>query len=263
MWGRHISILKINNMKYTVQQLADLAKVTTRTLHYYDEVGLLKPAKIESNGYRKYGEKELLRLQQIMFFRELDFPLAEIKKIIESPDFDIAKALTEHRKLIELNQKRTDNLLKTIDKTLKKIKDKKDMNDNELYDGFSKEKMEEYAKEAKERWGDTEAYKQSVGKYEKLTREEKIKMKEDGDRLMEEIVKNMSKGVDSDDIQNLIAKHYDGLRFFYEPNLELYRNLGLMYVGDKRFSAYFEKYHKDLPVFMRDAMHVYCDTHKK
>lgn len=251
--------------KYTIQQLATLAGITVRTLHHYDKIGLLKPASRESNNYRRYGEAELMKLQQIMFFRELEFPLNQIKAILESVDFDTLKALYEHKKLIAMKRQRMDDLLKTIDKTIKKINKEKNMRDEELYDGFSKEELEAWNKEAKKRWGHTDAYKQSVGKYENLSKEEKLKMKEEGDVLMEAFVTNMDKGPKSAEVQALVQKHYDSLRFFYEPNLEMYRGLADMYAGyqgDERFRAYFEKYDKKLPEFMRDAIYAYCDAQK-
>ena len=248
-------------MTYTVQQLATLAGVTTRTLHHYDEIGLLKAAR-KSNGYRQYGEAELLKLQQIMFFRELEFPLKDIGKILNEPTFDITTALSDHRKLIEIKRRRMDDLLKTIDKTLNKIKCKKTMEDTELYDGFSKEEAEAYAKEAKERWGTTEAYKQSKERTAKMSKEDMRRIQEAGDLLLKEIVKNMDRAPDSPQVQALIAKHYDGLRAFYEPGIAMYRGLGTMYVEDERFGVFFKKYHEDLPAFMRDAMHAYCDAHE-
>lgn len=247
-------------MAYTVQQLASLAGISTRTLHHYDEIGLLKPARIKSNGYRQYEEPELLRLQQILFFRELEFPLEEIRKILDNPRFDMATALADHRKLIELKRKRMDELLRTIDQTLKKITKEKTMHDQELYSGFSKEEAEAYAKEAKARWGNTEAYKQSQERVKKMSKEQFEQIGKEGDELQKEIVAHMDQGPDSPVIQALIAKHYDNLRHFYEPNLELYRGLADGYVSDPRFAAHFKKYHPDLPEFMRDAMHAFCDA---
>lgn len=247
---------------YTIQQLAVLAEVTVRTLHHYDAIGLLQPSRNKSNSYRQYDEEDLLKLQQIMFFRELEFPLNKIKEIVGGRSFDVGTALIEHRKLIELKKKRMDSLLETIDKTIKKITKNCTMQDDELYEGFSKEEQEAWSKEAKERWGHTDQYKQAVGKYESLTREEKLQMKKDGEALMEEIVATMDKGPDSVEVQALVQRHYDSLKFFYEPNLEMYRGLADMYVGyqgDERFRAYFERHHKDLPEFMRDAIYVYCD----
>lgn len=250
---------------YTIKQLADLADVTVRTLHHYDQIGLLKPERDSSNEYRRYGEEELLRLQQIMFFRELELPLEEIRNILDDPDFDVTRALKQHRELIALKKKRMQNLLKTIDKTITKLTKETTMQDEELYNGFSKEELEAWNKEAKERWGHTDQYKQSVGKYESLSKEEKLKLKKNGDALMEEIVANMDKAPESPEVQALVQRHYDSLKFFYEPNLEMYRGLADMYVGyqgDTRFRAYFEKYDQRLPEFMRDAIYAFCDRQK-
>lgn len=249
-----------SHMTYTVQQLATLAGVTTRTLHHYDAIGLLSPARKSSNGYRQYGEKELLKLQQIMFFRELEFPLKEIEEIIKNPNFDMTTALSDHRKLIEIKKKRMQDLLQTIDKTLHKINKKKTMTDTELYHGFSKEESEAYAKEAKERWGHTDMYKQSQERTKKFSKEDWNRIHTENDIMYKEIVRNMDKGPASHEVQTQIAKHYDSLRAFYEPNVEMYRGLADMYVNDKRFSAFYEKYHADMPVFMRDAMYVFCDA---
>ena len=93
-------------MEYTVQKLADLAGISIRTLHYYDEIGLLKPGSILPNGYRHYGEKELIRLQQILYFRELDFSLEEIKQILDNPRFDLESSLLKQRELLQLKKKR-------------------------------------------------------------------------------------------------------------------------------------------------------------
>lgn len=136
-------------MNYSVQKLAKLASVSVRTLHYYDEIGLLKPVRLK-NGYRQYGENELLRLQQILFFRELDFPLEEIQRIMNSRYFDMSVALHDQRKLLELKKKRLNGLIKTIDKTLTKINLQNNMDDQELYGSFTKDEMDQYAAEAKE-----------------------------------------------------------------------------------------------------------------
>lgn len=245
-------------MIYSVKQLADLAKISIRTLHHYDKVGLLKPSRVKSNGYRFYEEKELLKLQQIMFFKELDFPLMEIKKILSNPNFDQRRALNEHRKMIELKRKRLTLLTKTIDKTIKKINKEIIMKDEELYKSFV-DNGKKYEDEAKERWGDTDMYKESAKRVAKMSKEDMIKIQKDGDALMKEIVQNMNKGPGSTEIQKLIAKHYNGLRAFYEPNLKMYRGLADMYVSDPRFTAYYDKYAPGLAVFMQDAMRKYCD----
>lgn len=248
-------------MSYTVQKLAIISGVTVRTLHHYDEIGLLKPARVKNNGYRFYEEPELLRLQQILFFRELDFPLLDIKKILDNPKFDMTKALEEHREMLEQKKKRIDALTKTIDKTIRKIKKQTLMNDEELYKSFI-DHEEKYKDEVKERWGSTLAYKQSQERYAKLSKDQKIQMKKDADFWMKKMVENMKYGIESEEVQNMIAEHYNSLRTFYEPNLELYEGLANMYVDDPRFTAYYEKYAGGLAKFMRDAMLLYCKTHR-
>jgi DNA-binding transcriptional MerR regulator len=247
-------------MSYTIRKLADVSGVTVRALHYYEAAGLLSPAR-KKNGYRIYEEKDLLRLQQIMFFRELDFPIPEIKKILNDPSFDQAKALEDHKQLIEEKRKRLAGLVKMIDATIKRIKRETIMKDEELYKAF-KENGEKYADEAKARWGDTLMYKESAKRVAKMSKEDMIAVQKAGDELMEEIAANMSKGPASSEIQKLIGKHYDGLRAFYEPNLKMYRGLADMYVADGRFTAYYEKYAKGLALFMRDAMHIYADRNE-
>jgi DNA-binding transcriptional MerR regulator len=250
-------------MSYSVQQLATIAGVTVRTLHHYDEIGLLKPSRVQGNGYRQYEEKELLKLQQILFFRELDFGPPEIKKIISSPSFDMKQALKDQRNLIELKKKRLSKLIETIDKTINKITNKTTMTDKQLYTDFNTDEQDQYAAEAKERWGHTEAYKQSQERVKKMTKEDMARIKKAGEDLTKKISEVMPKGPTSKEAQELIAQHFNGLRAFYEPSYEMYRGLGEMYVADPRFTAYYDKYAKGLAVFMRDAMKHYADTQER
>ncbi len=247
-------------MSYTINELGKLAGITVRTLHHYDNIGLLSPAGVKKNGYRFYEENELLKLQQILFFRELEFPLLEIKRIMNDKNFNMEAALNDQKKLIELHKQRLTSLIETINKTINKINKKTKMEDKELYDGLSKEKMEEYAKEAKERWGNTDAYKQSQERYAKMSKDDLAKIKKAGEDLLKEIAAVMDKGVTDPIVQALIARHYDGLRAFYEPNMTMYRGLGAMYADDPRFSIYFDKFAPGLSVFMKEAIAVYCDN---
>ncbi len=247
---------------YTVQKLAILAGVSVRTLHHYDEIGLLKPARVERNGYRFYTEPELLKLQQILFFRELDFPLSDIQRILSNPKFDMTKALEEQKSEIEKKKKRLTSLMMTIDKTIKKIKKEITMQDEELYNSF-KEHEAKYEDEVKEKWGNTDAYKQSKERMAKMSKDDIINLKKGADIFMQEVVANMKFGPTSPEFQKLVDSSYNNLRTFYEPNLEMFRGLANMYVDDPRFTAYYEKYAPGLAVFMRDAMLFYCDQRSK
>lgn len=247
-------------MAYTVKKLADIANVSVRTLHFYDEAGLLKPAKVRKNGYREYGERELLRLQQILFFRELDVPLSDIKRLIDAPDFDEAEALWRHRAQIVAKRERLGGLIRTIDRTINRLKGKEYMTDEDLYAGFSKEEAEAMKKEAKDRWGNTDAYRQSQERVKKMTKEDWTRVSKENDEIYRGLAAFVGTDPAGAETQALIARHYDGLRAFYEPSPEMYRGLGQMYVDDARFGAFFSRYHPGLSAFMRDAMMRYSDS---
>jgi len=136
---------------YTISQLAKMAGVSVRTLHHYDHIGLLKPSSRTTAGYRLYEEQDLLRLQQILFFKELEFPLKEIRDILDDPEFDQIKALENHRRLLQKRTERLARLLKTIDKTIQRLEeDNMTMTDKELYEGFTQEQIERYKRQARE-----------------------------------------------------------------------------------------------------------------
>lgn len=250
-------------MSYTINQLAKLAGVSVRTLHHYDAIGLLSPARDERNDYRQYGEPELLMLQQILFFRELDFPLDEIRRILTNPSFDLRRALADQRALIELKSKRLKNLVRTIDDTLNKLTKQSAMDDEKLYDAFSTDETDHYAEEARRRWGRTDAYAQSRERVANMTKEDLARIQADGEALMREIVAARPHGAASPEVQQLIARHYDALRAFYEPTLELYRGLGTMYAEDPRFAAYYNAFGPGMATFMRDAIGAFCEKNAK
>lgn len=245
-------------MSYTVHQLAHIAGVSVRALHHYDDIGLLSPTR-QPNGYRSYGERELLRLQQILFFRELEVPLEEIKRILAQPDFDIAASLREHRVQIERKRARLAELVRTIDGTLSKIAGDNTMSDEALFEAFWEKYETEYAAEAEERWGKTDAWKQSQERTKHLSKEDYKRLAKEGELFMTELATFIDAGPMDPHVQQLIREHYESLRTYYDPTPELYRGLGNMYVDDGRFRAYFERFDPRMPEFMRDAMHAFCD----
>ena len=130
-------------MEYTINKLAKLAGVSTRTLRYYDEFGLLSPARVSSNGYRIYGQKEVDQLQQILFYRELDVPLEEIRRILASADFDGLSALQSHLAALLARQKQLDLLIANVEKTIKGMKGEAIMSDQEKFEGFLKKLVDD------------------------------------------------------------------------------------------------------------------------
>jgi DNA-binding transcriptional MerR regulator len=242
-------------MKYTIAKLASAAGVSVRTLHYYDEIGLLVPASFgDDNGYRYYNENELLRLQQIMFFRELEFPLAKIKEIMSSPDFSSLEALENHRQILLSQKNRLGKLIKTIDITITNIKKGKSMTTNDLYNGFDKAKMEEYQKEAEERWGNTEAYKQSVARVAKMGKAGLAKVAAEGKEIEQELARHVGESVDTVIVQELIARHRKQISNFYDVSDEMYRGLAEMYMSDPRFTKHYDDVRPGLAQFVYDAI---------
>lgn len=252
-------------MSYTVKKLAQIAGISVRTLHYYDQVGLLKPSTIQKNGYRIYEERELLTLQQILFFRELDFSIEDMKRIFSAPNFDPRRALCDQRTLLELKKKRLSGLIKTINTTLQKLETNTSMDEQdmkELYATFGEDTIKKYAAEVKERWGNTEAYKQSMERASKMTKADYEKYKQDSDAFMKKVAATMDKGATSPEFQALIAEHFKSLSTWYEPNFEMYRGLAKMYVDDPRFTAYYENYREGLAKVFSEAMLYFVDQHE-
>lgn len=252
-------------MDYTVKQLAKLAGVSVRTLHYYDQIGLLKPAYIKDNGYRFYTEKEFLKLQQIIFFRELDFELDRIRKIFDSPHFDPVEVLEDQKNLIELKRERLGRLIKLINKTIKNMKDEKQekVTDKDIAQCFDNGKYEEYKEEAQERWG-SDMVQKSENIVKNMTKEQLERIKTEGEEINRVLARNMQSGksVDSPEVQAIVERHFNHIIQFYDkswPLLKIYRGLGKMYVDDPRFAKNYNKYHPGLAEFMRDAMEVFCD----
>ncbi len=245
---------------YTVSRLAKLAGVSVRTLHHYDEIGILKPSFRSDNGYRGYKREELLRLQQILFYREMDFSLTEIKDILDDPEYDEVQALVKHRQTIEERIGRLSNLLATIDKTIKHYKEETmTLTDEELYEGFSKEKIERYKKEVDDKY-DPELVKTSRERMGKMSRREWYETKDEGEKIskdMSELMGNSS--TDSKEVQAIIKRHHAWIEKFYTANAETYKGLGKTYVENPEFRAYYDKFKPGLAEFLCAAMEYYAD----
>jgi DNA-binding transcriptional MerR regulator len=238
---------------YTVKQLAEFAGVSVRTLHYYDEVGLLKPEYRAGNGYRYYGRAAAVRLQQIMFFRELGFGLEEIKQIMSRPNFNVLEALEGHRNLLRKKSERLGELLRTVEKTINTLKGEKEMTIKEYYQGFSDEQIEEYRNEVRERWGEA-ALKDSEARAIKIGKEKFAALQARGGAIFKTIADNMTKGFDSPFIQQQVTLWRQWLENFSHYSDEAVLGLGQAYSQDKRFAAFFRKINKDLPEFLTKAI---------
>ncbi|MFC4404977.1 MerR family transcriptional regulator [Gracilibacillus xinjiangensis] len=249
-------------MVYTVSQLAKLSGVSGRTLRYYDQIGLLKPARVNNAGYRFYGVKEVDLLQQILFFRELEFSLEEIHAIIHQPDFDETEALKSHYEKLQKKRDRLDNIIATVSKTIAAKEGEMDMPNEEKFNAFKEKMIEEneqkYGEEIRKNYGEQTVNK-SNSKWRGMSEEDFRAMSQLGEEifiLLEEAVK--TKDPASDIAQELAAKHKEWLMYSWTSySEEAHNGLAEMYVADERFTAYYDKQVKGGAHFLRDAILVY------
>lgn len=248
-------------MAYTVTKLAKISGVSVRTLHWYDEVGLLKPAYYGSNGYRYYEEEQLLILQQILFFRELGFELKKIQKILGRSDFDKLVALSSHRDVLQKNLERTKTLIKTIDKTIKHLKGMKKMKDEEMYGGFSKEKQAEYERQIIERFGQQgKAYvEECKSNLKSWSQADWDKSRKEFEAICKELTQYLEKDLqaDSKEVQGVIHRHYQWLKCYWTPTRESYAGHG-QFIQESDLRKAYEAYHKDLPKFIAESIQIFA-----
>jgi DNA-binding transcriptional MerR regulator len=245
-------------MRYTVKQLAVLAGVSSRTLHFYDQIGLLKPEEYGANGYRYYGQAELLRLQQILFFKELEFSLAEIKATIDRPGFDTLQALRAHRETLQERAGRLARLIETVDKTILHLKGELEMTGSEFYQGFSEEKQREYQEEIRRRYGDREL-KQSQQRWSSYDEQQRQAIQGDFRRIVTGLRERMPLGPDAPEVQALVGQLHAWLGNFYDCTLDVFEGLGRMYNQDPRFREMYETtYGSGVAEFLEGAIGAYC-----
>ncbi len=212
----------------TVKEVSKLTGVSVRTLHHYHAIGLLLPSQVTPAGYRLYDEQALARLQMILLFRELEFPLAQIQEILDAPGFDRPQALREQIKLLELRRERLGRLIRLAQETLDKGENHMD------FTAFDAKELEAYAKEAKERWGGTPAYQEF---------QERAKEKPDfaqANRRLMDCFAQLGRVKDQDPASPEVQKLVEALRQtisenFYTCTPEILRGLGEMYAADPRF----------------------------
>lgn len=248
-------------MKYSVGQLAQLAGISRRTLRHYDQIGLLVPRRDPDNDYRYYDEAELLRLQQILFYRQLGLELREIGALLDQPEFSLIQALQGHRQALQTRHQHLSQLIQTVDYTLKYLEGKQKMSDVKLFAGFSEEQQEAYAKEAAERW-DPELVKNSQAKWKRATEAEKEALKAEGEDIYKSLAALMERPVNDPEVQAQVGRWHQHLRFFYEPSYAMLRGLGGLYLEDERFKASFDKLDPGLAAYFQQAIEVYCDQHE-
>jgi DNA-binding transcriptional MerR regulator len=244
---------------YTVGELADLARVSIRTLHHYDAIGLLAPSRRTGSGYRLYGRDELEQLHQILLYRELDFPLDAIARIMLDPTFDRRAALVAQREQLAARAGRMEAILAAIDAAIDALAKGELMDDTAMFEVFGDFDPKLHQAEVEERWGATGAYKESARRTARYTKEDWKQVKAEGDAVTRELAERLAAGAapGDADVQALVERHRLRIdKWFYPCPIEMQVNLGEMYVADPRFTATYDRYQPGLARFLRDAIRV-------
>jgi MerR family transcriptional regulator, thiopeptide resistance regulator len=257
----------VNDVAWTIGETARLAKVSVRTLHHYDQLGILTPSARTDAGYRLYEPGDIERLHRVMVFRELGFSLDEIGRIVTDPDFDRTEALRAQRALLAEKARRTEAMLTAIDAALAAAEGGTAMSDQEhtemfgeLFDGFD---PAEYEDEVQERWGDTDAYKQSAARTKRYTKADWEQIKAEGDANTAEFIRLLDAGVAPAAPEALAAaaeKHAQLEKWFYDAPPEMFGNLADMWVNDQRFKKNIDKPRAGLAEYERAAVKAWVAT---
>lgn len=255
-------------MQYKVKEVADIVGVSIRTLHYYDKIGLLKPESISPAGYRLYTDHDLEKLQQVLFFKELEFSLQETKDIIDSPSFDKRHALKAHKELLIEKKNRLEGIIESVEKSLQAIEGGIKMDNKGMFDSFDMTEIEKhkekYAEETKQKYGHTDAYKESEKKTSKYTKDDWARIMRRSNEIYTKIAALMDKEPSDPQVQEAVGEWRQHITdSFYTCTPEIFRGLGDMYVNDERFTANIDKYKVGLASFLSKAMHIYCDNLEK
>lgn len=241
----------------TVGLVARLAGVTVRTLHHYDEIGLVVPSSRTQAGYRRYGRAEIERLQEVLFFRELGFGLEEIRSIVGQPTYDRVAALQRQRELLELQVDRLASLIDAVDRAVHAEETGIQMTHEEMLEVFGDFDPSQYEDEAKERWGDSAAYKQSAQRTARYTKEDWLAVGEEADQINQQFLRLMAEDVspEAEAAMDAAEAHRAHLsRWFYDCSKETHAGLGQMYVADVRFKDNIDKAGAGLAEYMSAAI---------
>lgn len=246
---------------YTVKQIADLAQVSVRTLHYYDEIALLTPTQVGDNGYRYYDDDALLRLQQILLYREIGLELNQIKDVLDSPDFDVVAALQSHRTVLRGKIERLHRLIATVDETIDHLTGGTTMSKKRMFAAFSQEQEEDYTRQARLEYG-PDRVNESVQRWNSYSAAQKQAIMDEGNQVYAEIVDAIVAGLPAhhETVQALLVRWHNHIRHFYEPSLDLLRGLGDLYCDSPDFREKFDTQHADLAEYMREGIIVYVDA---
>jgi DNA-binding transcriptional MerR regulator len=243
---------------WSVGEIAAVSGVTVRTLHHYDEIGLLVPGRRTAAGYRRYGYTELERLQRILAYRELGLGLDEIAKVMDDPAVDPVEHLRRRHRLLTEEIDRLREQLAAIEKTLEARKMGIQLNPREMFEVFGDHDPSQYEEEARQRWGDTESYRQSQQRASSYSKEDWLRLKAEAETVNQGLLAAMRAGVPADgtaamDAAEAHRQHIS--RWFYDCGYDLHRGLADMYLADERFTAHYDDQAPGLARYAHDAIH--------
>lgn len=257
----------VTHRTYTVSQLARLSGTSVRTLHHYDEIGLLKPASVGENGYRHYGREELLRLQQILVHREFGMSLGDIATLLDSADFDRLGALRQQRDRLEAEADRYHRLARTIARTIAELEGRETIMDKQLYDGISPEKQAEYEAWLIDKYGEPARERIEMGRVAMaaMSPDERSDWKAEVEALRDDFAVAMGQGMAADDpsFDPLLRRHHAwvGKTWKTPPTGQAYAGLGQLYVENAEFKAVYDAARPGLAEWMAAAMKAYAARH--
>ncbi len=243
-------------MRLSIGETAKLAGVSIRTLRHYDAIGLLKPSDVTEAGYRFYDDRKLARLQQILFYRELEFSLKEIQRILSRPDHDQALALHRHRELLVLKQQHIGELIRLVDETLG---GDHTMDQNKSSISDYQAVRQQYAAEARERWGQTDAWRQSGERDKKRTDDETVRMMNEADALFSAFAEMKNRSPADPAVQQIVRQWQAHISaYHYSCTDEILQGLGELYTSDERFKRNIDRYGPGTAAFLSQAIRLYC-----
>lgn len=244
-------------MRLSIGSLSKLSGVSVRALHHYDQIGLLQPSSVAQSGYRYYDDAAIERLWQIMFYRELEFPLNEISQILSSPAFDKTRALAEHHNLLTQKRARLDRLIELVSNAMKgeTTVEFKPFDNSEF-----EAQRDQYAEEAKERWGNTDAYRESAKRAAKWTEADKARLQKESGEIFAGFAALVGKNPADASVQALVERWKAFIsESYYNCTNEILAGLGQMYLADERFMKNLDQYGAGTAKLMSDAIAVYCE----
>ncbi|MET3805423.1 DNA-binding transcriptional MerR regulator [Nakamurella sp. UYEF19] len=249
---------------YSVGQVADLAGVTVRTLHHYGRIGLLEPEDRSGAGYRQYSDADLDRLQHILFYRELGFSLEEISNILTDPGATTGAHLRKQHELLNKRIDRLREMIAAVEKEMEAHTMGIQLTPKEKFEIFGQNYSEDYETEAEQRWGDTEAWKQSQSRTATFSKEDWVRIKAEGDDLNRRLGAALGSGTSPDSVtaMDLAEEHHASIEVFYECPYAAHRGIGDMYVADPRFTKTYDDVAPGLAQWLRDAIHANADRHE-